>query len=165
MSKQLRLMIQDDLNLIREWRNNENIRKYMFSQDYISVEAHRKWFDFNQNHPLRKLLIYEENGNPLGFTQLKDKGENTHIYEWGFYISPEATKGTGTSMLKEVIHLAFDRFNALKIYGEVLDFNLSSIQLHQRLGFKEEGILRQHFLLNNKYHNVYCFGLLRGEFC
>lgn len=163
MTGRMRRMDSSDLELIRAWRNHDSIRKFMFSQGEILPESHREWFNLNNNHPIHQLLMYEEGGQPVGFTQLKGRGESTFIYEWGFYTSPDAVRGTGTRMLKTVIHSAFERFNAYKIYGEVLGFNHPSIHLHKRLGFKEEGVLRQHFLLNQKYQDVYCFGLLQDE--
>lgn len=163
MTGQIRQIDNGDLDLIRAWRNHAGIRSFMFSPETISLKSHREWFELNSNHPKNKLLLYEENGKPVGFTQLKGKGEKYFIYEWGFYISPNASKGTGTRMLETVIKNAFESFNANKIYGEVLGFNHQSIRLHKHLGFNEEGVLRQHFFLNQKYHDVHCFGLLRGE--
>jgi RimJ/RimL family protein N-acetyltransferase len=53
--------------------------------------------------------------------------------------------------------------NGKKLFGEVLAFNKPSIKLHQKLGFSQEGVLREHYFLNDEYHDVYCFGMLKSE--
>ena len=47
--------------------------------------------------------------------------------------------------------------------GQVLDFNIASMRLHQRFGFTQEGVLRQHSLVDGKHHDLLCFGLLTNE--
>lgn len=163
MPNNIRPVNSSDLALILSWRNDDATRRFMFSQESISLEDHLKWFERNSKQASHKLLIYEESGQPTGFIQLKTKDEVAPIYEWGFYTKPGAVKGTGSRMLRAVISTAFEKLNAYKIYGEVLGFNHASINLHKRLGFKEEGVLRKHFMLNQEYQDVHCFGLLRDE--
>lgn len=161
MASQLRPMKIDDLELIRAWRNHDNVRKFMFSQRVINSDAHQKWFKKANNDSLHKLFIFEDHADPIGFTQLKTK--DNRLYEWGFYTSPDAEKGSGTRMLKLVIQQAFHELRATKLYGEVLGFNRASIKLHEKLGFTQEGVLREHVFLNQAYQDVYCFGLLQSE--
>lgn len=159
----IRHMNSGDLERVRAWRNHDSVKKFMFSQNEITFGAHHAWFNKADNDPLHKLFIYEEDKTPLGFTQLIGKDAHSFIYEWGFYISPDATKGTGTRMLQAMIKIAFERYNAYKVYGEVLGFNHASVKLHQRLGFKQEGVLKRHVFLNDTYHDVHCFGLFGNE--
>lgn len=156
-------MSESDLTLVLAWRNHESVRKFMFSQEVITFEKHKEWFEGANMSPLHKLFIYEDSGMSAGFVQMKETDAQSHVYEWGFYISPDAAKGTGTKMLQAGIKQAFYCENALKLYGEVLDFNHASIKLHDKLGFTKEGILRKHAFVKHAYHDVHCFGLLRDE--
>lgn len=150
----------EDLNKVLEWRNHDDIRSYMFNQEKIASTEHVKWFENNCNSQLQYMYICEAQGVPMGFVQLKRKNIDTSVYEWGFYTSPDAEKGTGTVMLKLAIKVAFSELKAHKIYAEVLAFNERSVKLHQHLGFTQEGHLREHHLVDETYHDVLCFGLL-----
>lgn len=163
MKALLREIKLTDLPTIRSWRNHPDINRYMFSQHEITQGEHCAWFEANQDNPLRDLSVFEENDEIKGFLQLQKKSQQSEVYEWGFYISPDAVRGTGTKMAKLALKKIFLEMNGAKVYAEALSFNLPSIKLHQKLGFSQEGLLRQHHFLNQQYYDVYCFGLLKSE--
>ncbi|MEX1199305.1 MAG: UDP-4-amino-4,6-dideoxy-N-acetyl-beta-L-altrosamine N-acetyltransferase [Methylophaga sp.] len=163
MKQSLRLVNERDLPTIREWRNHPKINQYMFSQHLISEEEHKNWFDSSLNNALRKMFIYEVDDSKLGFVQFQQRTTGLGVLEWGFYIGPHAERGTGSRMAELALEKAFQELGALKVYGEVLPFNLPSIRLHERFHFKLEGILRQHHLLNEEYHDIHCYGQLKSE--
>ncbi len=135
----------------------------MFSQDEIKEAEHIMWFDEVKHNCLKTISIYEEAGTVKGFMQLQQKLQDSKVYEWGFYISPDAIRGTGTKMAKLALKKVFNELKGEKIFAEVLEFNEPSIKLHKKLGFYREGILRQQHFLNNNYYDVHCFGLLKTE--
>ena len=47
--------------------------------------------------------------------------------------------------------------------GQALQSNKLSIAFHKRLGFVQEGILREQKLVGDVHHTIVCFGLLRSE--
>ena len=51
------------------------------------------------------------------------------------------------------------------VCGQVLASNTASLAFHRRLGFAEEGVLRQQHRSADgaHYHDVLCFGLLRAD--
>lgn len=163
MIQLLRLVDQHDLPTIRAWRNHPRINQYMFSQHLITEEEHRSWFDSCLNNALCKLFIYQAGDKKLGFVQFQQRAAESGVWEWGFYISPDAEKGTGSRMALLALAQAFDKLDAMKVYGEVLSFNVPSIKLHERLGFKLEGIIRQQHLLDKTYYDIHCYGMLRSE--
>ena len=163
MNSLLRDVTEQDLATIREWRNQPSVMSYMFQQHKISVNEHKKWFQKVVQDKKRHLLIYSEDDVPLGFMQLHESSQTPKLFEWGFYISPSASKGTGTRLCLMSIQYAFSKLKAFKVYGEVLDFNLASIALHEKLGFKKEGCLRKQRMIKQQYHDVFCFGLLKNE--
>jgi len=163
MNRVLRELKINDLPMIREWRNNSEINKYMFSQYIIKEKEHIEWFEENQKNSLKFLNVYEENEIIKGFLQIQKKSFESAVYEWGFYISPEATRGTGTKMAKLALDKIFIEFQGNKVLGEVFSFNLPSLNLHKKLGFYQEGLLRQQHFLNGDYYDIYCFGLLKSE--
>jgi RimJ/RimL family protein N-acetyltransferase len=53
--------------------------------------------------------------------------------------------------------------NLHKVCGQVLAGNEASIRLHLKLGFHQEGILRQQQRIGESYRDLVCFGILRQE--
>lgn len=158
----LRFMHEHDLEVVLDWRNHDKIRKFMLTQDEISPDSHRNWFDKSSKDPSRRLMIFESTFGPVGFMNIKID-ESNNSAEWGFYVAPDAPKGTGTRLGEVTISYAFDYLGVNKICGQVLDYNKASLRFHEKLGFQKEGVLRDQARINDKYYALVCFGLLKRE--
>jgi RimJ/RimL family protein N-acetyltransferase len=73
------------------------------------------------------------------------------------------SKGYGTEAAQLLIGYGFQQLNLHRISSYAFAFNERSIKLHKKLGFREEGRLRQATFKNGQYHDHVQFGLLREE--
>ena len=131
----LRDIADDELELMRAWRNEPAVRANMYTQHEISIEEHLTWWEKTKNRPDQKYLMYEMSGDKRGiaaFTSIDIQNKNT---AWAFYASPSAPKGTGSKIEFLMLELAFEQLNMQKLYCEVFAFNTSVIKLHQKFGF------------------------------
>lgn len=158
----IRTMASDDLPLVLSWRNHPEVRRYMFTQHEISLQEHESWFYKACQDPKRSLLIIEEGMQPLGYVQL-NKVMRQGVADWGFYLRPDAPKGSGIKLGVVALNYAFEFLNLHKVCGQAVESNQRSINFHQRLGFTHEGILREHQPIDGVYHSLFCFGLLARE--
>lgn len=156
----LRAVDEQDLPILRRWRNHPDIQRYMYTQHEITRDEHQAWFTRMQANPGIHLLLYTEGSEPLGYAQLTVHG---HRADWGFYVAPDAPKGTGRKLGQQVLEHAFAELKLEKVCGEALDFNTGSIAFHTGLGFTHEGTLRAHASINDELVDVRCFGLLKAE--
>ena len=154
----VRLMNAGDLEQILFWRNHPKIRHYMYAQHEISIEEHTGWFVQASNDPGRHLLIFEIDEAPLGFINIHQLSSGD-IGKWGFYTAPHAPKGTGQSLGQTALRYAFQIARFGKLCAQVIAFNQRSINLHIKLGFKREGLLRQQHFDGREHHDIVCFGL------
>lgn len=150
----------DDLECLLSWRNDPMIRNGMLKQHEISLEEHRDWFANASRDPRRHLLIFENRGVATGFVQFFDPAGHG-VADWGFYAAPRAPKGTGRMLGATALDFAFDDIGLHKVCGQVLDSNQASIGLHRAIGFEQEGVLHDHWRIDEKYHHLICFGLRR----
>lgn len=155
-------MTNADLEQVLAWRNEPDIRRYMLTQHEISLTEHRQWYERNSQDPTRRLLIVEEDGMALGFVHFSGVAPGG-IADWGFYAAPGAAKGSGHKLGVTVLNFAFGTLGLHKVCGQALDFNEASIRFHRKLGFQQEGVLRQQHKGADGYHDLICFGLLREE--
>lgn len=160
--QRVRPMTYEDLEQVLAWRNHEEVRRYMYSQHEISLVEHAGWFERASQDPSRYLLVFENNTVPLGFINLHRIGPGG-VADWGFYAAPDAPKGTGHQLGREVLRYAFGKLELHKLCGQALAYNERSIKFHLGFGFRQEGILRDQHFDGQGYHDVVCFGLLAAE--
>ena len=158
----VRLMCQDDLDMVRNWRNHPDVRKFMYTNHEISADEHSTWFSKATCEPKRHLLIYELQNQPMGFINLHQISDGG-IADWGFYLAPDAKPGTGAKMGLCALDYAFTTADFHKICGQAIAYNERSSNFHLKLNFRKEGILREQHFDGARYHDVICFGLLKDE--
>lgn len=158
----VRVMVPEDLGRVLSWRNHPDIRRYMYTQHEISLDEHRSWFDRASQDSRKHLLIFEVNHIAQGFVNISELAASG-VADWGFYIAPEAPKGTGRKLGQKALYYAFNDLNLHKVCGQALAFNERSIKFHRDLGFQQEGVLRDQHYDGGSYHAVICFGLLNAE--
>jgi UDP-4-amino-4,6-dideoxy-N-acetyl-beta-L-altrosamine N-acetyltransferase len=161
-SVRLRPMTASDLPLVLKWRNDESIRRYMFSTHVISEVESARWFERESADPRTHLLIFEQGGMSSGYVKLHMHGSG-RTADWGFYASPKTPRGTGKALGMCALDHAFHLLALHKVCGQALGFNSASIGLHDKLGFQREGVLRDQHFDGRSYHDVVCFGLLESE--
>ncbi len=155
----IREMTQIDLETVLAWRNHQDVRRFMYTQNEISMDEHISWFERTSIDPKRHLLIYQLGDQPLGFINIHEIAVGA-IANWGFYAAPDAPRGTGGALGHAVLQHAFQKLNLHKICGQAIAHNLRSIRFHIKLGFLQEGVLKHQHYDGKNYHDVWCFGML-----
>lgn len=159
----LRPMLARDLDVVREWRNDPQTRRYMISRHVISREEHQLWFERCAADPSRRLYVLDRNAQPLGFAQLSGVASGGTA-EWGFHVAPQAPRGTGTELCSRVLMAAFQKERLYKVLGKTLSSNERSRRLHLRLGFTEEGRVGEQPAAGEEYRDIVCYGILARNF-
>ena len=73
-------------------------------------------------------------------------------------------KGYASEMIILVLGYYFRELGYEKVTPHVYAFNQRSIELHEKLGFKREGQLRNMVFAQGAYHDEIYFGMTRDEF-
>lgn len=158
----IRAMTTGDVEMVLQWRNHLDVRRYMYTQHEISLDEHRRWFESRQCNAARHLVTFEQLSVPLGFVSITE-GTPRRIADWGFYLAPEAPRGTERSLGQAALEFAFVSLRLHKVCGQALGFNERSIRFHHALGFIQKGVLRDQHFDDENYQSVIHFGLLREE--
>jgi RimJ/RimL family protein N-acetyltransferase len=72
-------------------------------------------------------------------------------------------KGFGTEAMDLVLEYAFRTLNLHRVWLNVHDFNFRAKKAYRRLGFVEEGRLRESYYCDGEYHDDVQMGILRDE--
>lgn len=73
-------------------------------------------------------------------------------------------KGIGTEAYRQLLEYAFNERGLHRIEALVLEENIASIKMHQKCGFKIEGILRETVFKNGRWQNQVVLSILENEF-
>jgi [ribosomal protein S5]-alanine N-acetyltransferase len=82
----------------------------------------------------------------------------------GYWIgAPYWNKGFATEAARAVLDFGFSRTQFHRIVAQRFAFNVASERVLEKLGFAQEGILRQERHKDGRFHDVVTYGLLRDE--
>lgn len=154
-----------DLELVRAWRNTDEVSKYMYTDDKISSEQQLKWFEKITKDLTQKYWIIEYEGKKIGLGSLYSIKENFKSCYWAFYLGDTSVRGAGIGSKVEynVISHVFDKMNFNKLLCEVFVFNDPVIKMHEKFGFRRESYLREHINKNNTFLDVVGLAMLKRE--
>lgn len=93
------------------------------------------------------------------WTRTHDRGELSYDLAreyWG--------QGIMTSLLRMIIKFGFEEMKMVRIQATVVTSNKGSIRVLQKLGFKDEGLLRAYGNLRGKFYDSRMMSILRNEY-
>jgi len=104
-------------------------------------------------------------GTPVGFVFLSDIDAHRDHAELGCWVVPdEHGNGYATEAAALCLEHAFDDRGLHKVLARVFEHNDASMRVLDKLGFQQEGRLREHDYIRGEYRDTYLFGLLAEEF-
>jgi len=72
-------------------------------------------------------------------------------------------KGFATQAVRQFVAMIFSRTALRRLIAHVAEDNIPSRKLLEKIGFQQEGILREHYIINSKPTNEILYGILRSE--
>jgi RimJ/RimL family protein N-acetyltransferase len=134
-----------------------------------SVEALKsfleKYVDCKDVDGIIIFRIENHAGVTVGGISLHSRNRKNGTFGFGVNVQREhRRKGYAEDAVKILLRYAFQQQRFQKCNSACVDKNEASIQLHKKLGFKEEGRRRRQFFLNGEFHDDVLFGLTREEF-
>tara|TARA_A100001011_G_scaffold16404_1_gene17108 strand:+ start:122 stop:658 length:537 start_codon:yes stop_codon:yes gene_type:complete len=159
---------REDMNLLSEWRNNSKFRRYYREYKEKNIDDQLSWFDnIMQNDQSWHHFIARPIGekNIIGVALLNHIHEVNRTGEFGITLGDlnYRGKGYGKDMLITLLKYGFDQLNLNRIWCEVYSNN-EALHFYRKIGFKDEGVLRQHVYKDGEYLNSILLGMLKSEF-
>jgi RimJ/RimL family protein N-acetyltransferase len=109
-------------------------------------------------------VIRKKDDGPVGMIRFFGLNNLNRSAELGLLIDPdEQRNGFGTEAMQVLIRFLF-RYRALnKVHAQTADFNEGAVALLDKLGFKRDARLRQHYFYDGTFHDGYIYSLLLHE--
>lgn len=97
----------------------------------------------------------------IGLSQINKMMKTAEV---GYQVSPKhRRKGIGTKLVRDFVTMIFNETDLRKIVATIADGNIPSCKIVEKCGFKQEGLLRKHFLINDIPTDERFYGLLRED--
>ena len=140
----LRELRNDDIEQVRVWRNQLEIRTWFLHDDIISMEQQQEWYKRYREKPddLMVMVEIKDTGTPIGSIALYNTDMERHRSEIGRIMigNLEYTgKGYAREAMQCIIDAVFTHTPLEEIYLEVKGDNDSAIHLYKRCSFITTG--------------------------
>ena len=125
----------------------------------------------SEGHDLSELSKHESfrwfvdyDGVTVGSVALKNISHTMGYAEIGYGIGQaHQRQGIATAAVRLLVRMCFRESPLRKLLAYVHDRNVSSRRVLEKLGFVQEGFLREHYMINGVPENELLFGLLKHE--
>ena len=164
----LKKITKKNLNDYVEWKSNREYHKFLptdvkTKQEYeISLNSIIKNYDNKDEPNLLWGIFY--NNKLIGSVSIEDWNIKHKWCEIGWGLSPKfQNQGFAYEAVKCLINYIFNIVKMNRIKVVIWNKNDASKKLASKLGFVQEGIERKARIKNNKFVDLYCYGLLKEE--
>ncbi|MBY8984181.1 MAG: GNAT family N-acetyltransferase [Candidatus Lokiarchaeota archaeon] len=153
-----------------KWFNDPEIIQYLSMFRPMTRMMEEDWIENLKNRDdtiAFAILITDENvGEKLiGNCGLHRIDWKNRVAEVGITIGEKEYqgKGYGTEAMEILIDYAFKSVNLNRVQLRVYEFNSRAISSYNKIGFVEEGRMRQGIFIKGKYHDIIFMSILKEE--
>jgi RimJ/RimL family protein N-acetyltransferase len=134
------------IQLVRNWRNQDQIRSQMEFQEVISPTEQLIWFQ-KLDKQANQYFVIQIDLKLVGLIHLKNIDLKNKIAEAGLFIGENTFVGTGISLGASILMLeyAFNNLGLITVQAKVKNNNTIAQQYNQLLGFKNKNQLNDNF--------------------
>ncbi|WP_347552231.1 GNAT family protein [Pseudalkalibacillus hwajinpoensis] len=119
---------------------------------------------FENQQVFRWGIERRDNGEIIGTCGFHNRAKRVRRIEMGYELNEdEEGKGYMTEAMSAIIPFAFDHLHVNRIGALIHPNNLPSRKLVKRLGFQEEGLLREYVYAGGAYMDLIMHSLLKRE--
>lgn len=160
---------KEEQYLLRQVRNQESVRKSMYTDHEISEEEHGRWLekcywnDKNAESSIQSVFIVFIDHKVSGVVSVNAIDRQHKKADWAFYLDENLRGGLGAILEYNFIDFLFNQYDIEKLNCEVIETNPSVVKLHKKFGFIEEGFRRSNIIKNEKRIGVHFLGLTKED--
>lgn len=138
----LREFTRDDIEMVRQWRNDPKISSLMLDQTYITEEMQQRWFARISQSDTDYYFIAEFKDQPIGVASLTAIDRREGSCEPGMYIYADEYRNNIVpfAVAFALNDLAFETFQLTTLHGKIFTENQASIRFHEACGYQSHGV-------------------------
>lgn len=159
---QLRKLKLEDAPYIYEWMKDPELNCFFqFDPDKVSIQSIESFIESAQDQSENcHYAVADDTDEYMGTISLKHIDHKNHHAEYAVSMRKCAI-GTGLAKQasQKLLEIAFGELALHKVYLNVYSDNLRAIRLYEKLGFRFEGIFKEHVYGNGHYRDLSWYGI------
>lgn len=161
----LRLMQEEDTDLIVQWRNNPRVRNNFIYQKPFTREGHENWVRTMVDTGKVVQFIIENltDGKPVGSVYFRDIDKEYSKAEYGIFIGEDSAvgKGFGSEAAHIAVEYGFEELGLHKIFLRVFADNAGAIRSYEKAGFIKEGYFKDDVCIDGRYKDLIFMAIIK----
>ncbi len=150
---------ESDLPALRDILNYYILNSVVtFEMVELSLENRKTWFTQFREKGRYQLMVVEKKGNTIGYAaslRFHQRPAYGPSVMTSIYIHPDHLgEGFGEQVYSALLENLKKEPEAHRAYGLVVLPNPGSVKLHEKMGFKQAGLLQEGGYKFGKYHDV-----------
>jgi RimJ/RimL family protein N-acetyltransferase len=162
----LRPVQPGDLPKFAEWLGDPEVRRWLAAlNEAPTLQDEVEWYEDSRANPDNVLWSIETlDGRLIGTTELRVTPYARRA-ELGIAIQDKTqwNRGYGTETIRLLLEYGFEDLQLNRIELTVDEQNARGRRCYEKCGFTEEGLLRQHRLVDGQFGNTVMMSILRSE--
>ncbi|WP_326559182.1 GNAT family N-acetyltransferase [Micromonospora sp. NBC_01796] len=164
----LRAMEPSDAEALWRWNHDPEVMRWMDDGYAQTLTRVTTWMQERPRNDYGDVLFgieVVENTRLIGLVRLHGAEPETGCADLDIYLGEKDYwgKGYATDAMRTVCRYGFDKMRLHKITLTVVAENHAAHHVYRKVGFVDEGRLRQTFRRDGKWHDKFTMGLLEGE--
>ncbi len=159
--------IEKDTELMAHWNQNSEYQQLLDwgPSNLFSPKQIKEWMEKNYSNLYYFSIRTLDEDQVVGMVDLSGINWTAGDVWLGIGIGESAYwgKGYGTEAARLVLRFAFEELNMQRVSLNVFEYNERAIRSYQKIGFKEEGRMRQVLNRFDRRWDMIYMGILRSE--
>lgn len=154
------------LEKLRLLRNDADTAYYLTSVIPVNEVAQGVWFTSVSQDPTKLYMsILTKDDEFIGIVRMDEWDRINRSIRIGVDIVPDMRrKGYATTAYSLLLSYLFYELALHRVWLLVTEFNTRALSLYKKIGFKEEGRMRDAIFRNNRFHYYVMMSILAKEY-
>ncbi len=130
-------IVEDELEMVRGWRNDPKIASQMVDQTFITPEMQRAWFARLAASDRDVTCVARFRGEPIGVASLGRMDRDAGTCEPGVYVFDDRYRGNLVPFCLgfAMTDLAFEHFGLARLHAKVMAENAAALRFNAAMGY------------------------------
>ena len=166
----LRQMTQEDDRCLFEVLSDEATCRYLTHNAVNDIAVIQRMIFgmqrfFEEKQRIRWGIAPRQDNSIIGHCGYFDIDNSNSCAEISYCLkSGSWGQGIMTEALDEMLRFGFEDYGLNRIVAKVMKDNAGSVKVLKKLGFVQEGLLRESLYKNGRYHDLMIFSILKSEY-
>ena len=151
------------------WLNDREVNRFLETkwtkQDIESITGFVKG-QIENDHSFLFAIVYKENGMHIGNIKLGPVHSHYSHADISYFIGEKEYwhRGIATEAIRLICDFGFNYLKLHRIEAGAYECAVGSWKALEKCGFKREGVFREQVYYNDRYIDVYRYGMLCNEY-